>query len=149
MLPDDDKTIKIMNSVKTSIIVCGHTHIQKKIVHNKKCVLNPGAVGIPFFSGGKTQFLILHENGDIWSEEFMSLEYDIDRVIRDMHDVKLYEHAPYWSLISENILKGSNTSHSEILLRTMELCREETGECVWPDIPEKYWAQAVNEMIGL
>jgi hypothetical protein len=31
----------------------------------------------------------------------------------------------------------------------MELCREETGECMWPDIPEKCWAKAVNELIGL
>jgi hypothetical protein len=30
----------------------------------------------------------------------------------------------------------------------MELCREETGKCVWPDIPEEFWEQAVNEMIG-
>jgi predicted phosphodiesterase len=148
MLPDDDKTIKIMNSVKTSIILCGHTHIQRKIEHNKKCVLNPGAVGMSLFSGGKTQFLILRENGGIWSEEYMSLEYDIDRVIRDMHEVKLYEHAPYWSLITENILRGGNTSHGAILSRAMELCREETGKCEWPDIPEEFWEQAVNGMIG-
>jgi len=31
----------------------------------------------------------------------------------------------------------------------MELCKEGTGNCIWPDIPEKYWEQAVNEMIGL
>jgi len=31
----------------------------------------------------------------------------------------------------------------------MELCREETGGCVWPDIPEKCWAQAVNELIEI
>jgi hypothetical protein len=78
----------------------------------------------------------------------MSLEYDIDRVIRDMHEVKLYEHAPYWSKITEHILRGGNTSHVTVLLRAMELCREETGKCVWPDIPEECWEQAVNEIIG-
>lgn len=149
MLPDDDKTIEAMNSVKTSIILCGHSHVQKKIVHNEKCVLNPGAVGVPLFSEGKTQFLILHGNGGVWSEEFISLEYDALRVIRDMHEVKLDEHAPYVSLITENILCGGNTTHLEIVSRAMELCREETGVCVWPDIPEKCWAQAVNELIGL
>ncbi len=149
MLPDDGKTIEIMNNVKTSIILCGHTHIQRKIVHNKKCALNPGAVGIPLYSKGKTQFLILHGSDGIWSEEFISLEYDVDRVIRDMHEVKLNEHAPYWSLITENILHGGNTSHGKVLSRVMELCREETGDCVWHDIPEKYWGQAVNEIIGI
>lgn len=77
------------------------------------------------------------------------LEYDVDRVIREMHEVKLYEHAPYWSMITENILRGGNTSHGKILSRVMELCREEIGDCVWPDIPEKCWAKAVNEIIGL
>ena len=149
MLPDDDRTIEIMNNVNTSIILCGHTHIQRKIVHNKKCVLNPGSVGIPLYSKGKTQFLILHGSDGILSEEFINLGYDVDRVIGDMHKVKLDEHAPYWSLITENILHGGNTSHGKVLSRVMELCSEETGGCVWPDIPEKYWGQAVNEMIGI
>ncbi|WP_234121638.1 metallophosphoesterase family protein [Clostridium hydrogenum] len=148
MLPDDARTIEAMNSVKTSIILCGHSHVQRKIVYNNKCALNPGAVGIPLFSGGKTQFLILHGNDGIWSEEFISLEYDTNMVIRDMHEVKLHEHAPYWSLITENILHGGNISHGKVLSRAINLCMEETGSCVWPDIPERFWAQAVNEIIG-
>lgn len=149
MLPDNDRTIEVINSVKTSIILCGHSHIQRKIVHKEKSVLNPGSVGLPLFSEGKTQFLILHGTDRIWLEEFISLEYDVDRVIRDMHEVKLHEHAPYWSMLTENILHGGNTSHGKSLSRAMELCREETGDCVWPHIPEKFWEQAVNEILGI
>jgi predicted phosphodiesterase len=149
MLPEDDRTIEVMNSVKTFIILCGHTHVQRKIVHYDKCVLNPGAVGMSLFAEGKTQFLILHGNDGKWSEEFINLQYDVDTVIKEMHEVKLDEHAPYWSLVTENILRGCNTSHGKLLSRTMELCREDTGNCVWPDIPEKYWAMAVDEILGL
>lgn len=149
MLPDDAGTIEAMDSVKTSIILCGHSHIQRKIVHNNKCALNPGAVGVPLFSGGKTQFLILHGNGGIWSEEFISLDYDTNMAIRDMHEVKLYEHAPYWTLITESILRGGNISHGKVLSRAMNLCMEETGACVWPDIPEKFWKQAIDELIEI
>lgn len=149
MLPNDDRTIEVMNSVKTSIILCGHSHIQNKIVHKEKHVLNPGAVGVPLFSEGKTQFLILHGSGETWSEEFISLEYDVERVIRDMHEVKLDEHAPYWSVLTKNILRGGNTAHGKILSRAIELCRKETGDCLWPNIPENCWAQAVNELIEL
>lgn len=148
MLPDDDRTIEVMNNVKTSIILCGHTHIQRKLVHNDKCVLNPGAVGVPFYSEGKTQFLILHGDGRKWSEEFINLDYDVDRVIKDMQEADLAGHAPYWSLITESILRGGNISHGRILSRAMDLCRKDTGNCVWPEIPEKYWAQAVHELIG-
>lgn len=149
LLQNDDMTMKIMNGVKTSIILCGHTHIQRKIVHNEKCTLNPGAVGVPLFSGGKTQFLILHVDSGIWSEEFISLEYDVDRVIKDMYEAKLDMHAPYWRVLTENILRGGNISHGKVLSRAMELCREETGDCEWPYIPEEFWAKAVNELIGL
>lgn len=71
----------------------------------------------------------------------------MQRVISDMYDVKLNEHAPYWSLITETILRGGNVSHGEILSIAMELCRKATGVCVWPDIPEEFWAQAVNEIL--
>ncbi len=104
---------------------------------------------MPLFSEGKTQFLILHGNDGMWSEEFISLEYNANRVINDIHEVKLDVHAPYWSLITEHNLRKGNTSHGEILSRAMDLCKEETGDCVWPDIPEKYWTQAIDEIIGL
>ncbi len=149
LLPDNVRTIDIMNRVNTPVILCGHTHVQRKIVHNDKCVLNPGSIGMPLFSEGKTQFLILHGNDGMWSEEFISLEYNANRVINDMHEVKLDEHAPYWSLITEHTLREGHTSHGEILTRAMNLCKDENGECVWPDIPEKYWEQAVDEIIGL
>lgn len=149
LLPDDVRTINIMDSVNPSVILCGHTHRQQKIVHNEKCVLNPGSVGIPFFSEGRTQFLILHGNEDTWTEEFISLEYDRDKVIHDMQEANLFEHAPYWSLITENILRNGNVSHSDILSRAMDICREDTGACVWPDIPEKYFGMAVDEMMDI
>ena len=148
LLPNDDRTIEAIISVDTPIILCGHSHIQRKFIHNEKCVLNPGSVGVPLFSKGETQFMILHGNDGKWVEEFISLIYDVDRVILDMHEEKLDEHAPYWSKITEHILCGGNTSHGTVLSRAMELRRKETGKCVWPDIPEVFWEQAVNEMIG-
>ena len=66
-----------------------------------------------------------------------------------MREAKLDERAPYWSMITENMLRGGNMSHSHVLSRAMELCRNETGDCVWPDIPERCWAQAVNEIAEL
>ncbi len=149
LLPNDVKTIEIMNSVNASVILCGHTHKQQKIIHNEKCVLNPGSIGMPLFSEGKTQFLILHGNDGVWTEEFISLEYSVDRVINDLHSARLYEYAPYWSLITEYVLRTGLKSQGEILSRAVDLCKKETGDCIWPDIPEKYWAQAVEETIGL
>lgn len=163
--PNDRRTIEVMESVKTPIILCGHSHVQGKIVHKDKRVLNPGSVGVPIYSGGKTQFLILHSEDIIggakksanvlpgqqeqWQEEFISLDYDFEKVIDEMQEVKLYEHAPYWCVITESILRGGNITHGDILPRVTELCRQATGECVWPDIPEEYWEQGVREVLGI
>lgn len=38
--------------------------------------------------------------------------------------------------------------HGSVLSRAMELCRRETGECIWPNVPEKYYKQAIDELIN-
>ncbi len=148
LLPDDVKTIEVINNVETPLILCGHSHIQRRFVHNDKCVLNPGSVGVPFLSEGKTQFLILHGTDWCWREEFISLQYDVERVILDLQEAKLHEHAPYWSRVTENILRGGNISHGVVLSRALEIGKEETGRCIWPNIPEECWARAVKELLG-
>ena len=145
LLPEDEKTMRIMDRVETPLVLCGHTHVQRKIAYGEKNVLNPGAVGIPLGSGGKTQYMILHGENGAWREEFISLSYDTDRVIREMYEAGMQFHAPYWSLITEKILREGKVSHGTILGRVMELCKTDCGCCNWPDIPEKYWEQAIGE----
>lgn len=36
----------------------------------------------------------------------------------------------------------------KIVYKAMELCRNELGECNWPNVPEKYWDLEALEMIG-
>ena len=146
LLPNDDKTIEIMESVDTSIILCGHTHIQNKIEYKGKIILNSGAVGVPLHSNGKSQFLILHEIDNIWKEEFVSLEYDVEKVIADIHTSGLDKYAPYWCKVTENLLLNGNISHGTVLAKAMTLCKDETGNCIWPNVPEKYWKRALAEM---
>lgn len=146
--PERKRTFEIMEAVGTSVILCGHTHVQMKIEHQGKRVLNGGAVGMPLQSGGLAQFLILHGENREWTEEFISLDYDVERVIRELHEEKMNEHAPGWCRVTENMLRGGTVSHGAALGRAMELCRMETGSCVWPEIPERFWQQAVKELLG-
>ena len=146
LLPNNDKTIEIMESVDTSIILCGHTHIQNIIEYKGKVILNAGAVGVPLHSNGKSQFLILHEIDNIWKEEFVSLEYDVEKVIADIHTSGLDKYAPYWCIVTENLLHNGNISHGTVLAKAMTLCKDETGNCIWPNVPEKYWKRAVAEI---
>lgn len=147
LLPNNDKTFEIMEAIDTSIILCAHTHIQNKIENRGKTVLNPGSVGVPLNSSGKSQFMILREKDKQWKEEFVGLEYDVEKVIAGLYTSGLDKHAPYWCLVTENLLRDGKISHGTVLARAMSLCNEETGTCIWPSVPEKYWKQAVNEFM--
>lgn len=152
LLPDDEKTYEIMDSLKADIIFCGHTHIQREFVHNGKKVINPGAVGVPLQSMGKAQFVLLHEMKNVheteggYKEEFISLEYDIERELENFRLSGLIEYAPYWYKVTKQLLKTGSVSHGVVLSKAMELCREEEGECIWPYIPERYWEKAYKSI---
>ncbi|MBO5145076.1 MAG: metallophosphoesterase family protein [Lachnospiraceae bacterium] len=148
LLPDDERTFSIMECERNCHIICGHTHIQGIIEHNGKKVFNAGAVGVPLNSGGKAQFMILSGTKGVWSHEFISLDYDVEKVISELHASGLSERAPHWCKVTEHLLRTGNGSHGAVLARAMVLCSEQEGSCHWPDVPEQYWAKAVEEMIG-
>ena len=146
MLPEDENTLQIMERTQTPLILFGHTHVRTRIAGKDRLAINPGSAGISYRSGGKAQYLLLHGRNGGWEEEPVSLPYDTDRVIRELHESGLYRHAPYWCVVTENILRGGELSHGTVLARVMELCTQDTGSCSWPDIPEKYWEKVIAEL---
>ena len=145
MIIGSDRTKEILENSDVELIIYGHTHRQGKTEHKSRVVLNPGSLGVPLGSDGKAQFLILESTESGWQEEFVSLEYDVDAVIADMEADNLFFHAPSWSKSTERLLSNGRVSNGAVLGRAMELCKQETGECNWPDIPEKYWEKALIE----
>ena len=167
--PNDEKTLEILRKSPTEIILCGHTHRQGCIsmdnlpksictgdvqeqtsgceVANKR-ILNPGSVGIPLESGGKTQFMILTGENGRWQEEFISLDYDVARVLAELEEEHLFDKAPGWCKVTRRVLLEGAPSHGIVLKRAMDLCKEAMGVCNWPDIPEIYWNKAIDELIG-
>lgn len=147
LLPNNENTFLIMEENASDYILCGHTHIQGKIGRYGKVVLNAGSVGVPMYSNGKTQFMIGKGMQDRWDYEFISLEYDIENVIADLHTSGLSSKAPYWCKVTETLLRTGEISHGTVLARAMTLCKDTFGECSWPNIPEECWEQAVKELI--
>ncbi len=142
---------EVLEQADADYILCGHTHIQGKTVHVGRTALNPGAVGVPLKADGKTQFAILHGENDAWREEFISLDYDRERVVRELDESGLAARAYHWCKITKLLLENKlpeKIGHARLLERTMELCRQGEGVCHWPDIPDQYWDMALAE-IGL
>lgn len=144
-----DNSKKLFDDTDAGVVLCGHTHVRRENHENERILLNPGAVGMPLQSGGKAQFLTLSGEGHQWKHEFVDLEYDVETVIRELEEEKLYEIAPSWTKITEHMLRNGTISHGAVLNRANQLCHEETGHWGWPDIPEKYWAQAVKECLSV
>ena len=146
MLPDNDKTNQIIDGCACKYILCGHTHLQGVIKRDDKVVLNPGAVGVPLHSGGKAQFMILHQNRQEWTYEFISIDYDKRKVIKELQESGLEKAAPYWTQVTKHLILTGEVSHGTVLAKAMRLCEEETGKSNWCSIPNKYWEKAIAEL---
>jgi putative phosphoesterase len=144
----DDNLHILLEDTGESVVLCGHTHKRKELVMEGRVLLNPGSVGLPLDSKGLSQFLILSGENGKWSYEFVDMEYDIDAAIQELHEEKLFAVAPCWTRTTEYVLRHGDVSHGTVLSRAMQLLYEDTGKWCWPDIPEKYWERAVEELIG-
>jgi hypothetical protein len=50
-----------------------------------------------------------------------------------------------WAVLAKEAIKTGRDVTVNVLSRAMDLCKKETGESIWPFIPEKYWEKAVRE----
>ena len=111
-------------------------------------IVNPGAVGVPLHSGGKTQFMILHGEDGIWKQEFFSLPYDVNVTLKSMKDERLFVKAPGWYQITKHLLLTGETSHAEIVRHVRNQYFKDIGKCDLKDIPEWYWKQELIKIYG-
>lgn len=141
LLPDDEKTREAVSEYSEKYIVCGHTHEQQLIMNDTKIVLNVGSVGVPLHSKMKTQYMILNSDGQEWKNKFISLDYDVYSVIKEMHESGLWDLTPYWCKITEHLLYTGEISHGTVLNEVMRLNGYKDN---WYSIEEIYWDEALK-----
>lgn len=142
---DRRNTRKTLSGLKTNLLVHGHQHVQEVYEYRDKKSLNPGSVGIPWYHDGRTQFAILHGRGETWEEELIQLDYDREALLEEFEQSGLMEMAPAWAAVTMHTIRTGRDLNETVKLRAMQLCREELGQAVWPDIAEEYWARALLE----
>ena len=142
MLPNDEKSREVAHKYAEGYIVCGHTHIQQMVLNDKKIVWNAGAVGVPLHSEGKTQYMLLHSDGQEWKHEFITLDYDVDSVIKEIYESGLGDITPYWCKITEHLLYTGEISHGTVLNEVMKLNGYQDN---WYNIEERYWEEALRK----
>ncbi|SDB24062.1 metallophosphoesterase [Butyrivibrio sp. INlla16] len=144
MREGNDYIDELTEKLESELTICAHFHIQMQYVRNGKRVINPGSVGLSFRCGGKAQFMMLHGNDGRWEPEFISLPYEVEEVIREMDEEKLWKHAPAWYQVTRSIILGGDVSQGKILKKAFELCEKAEGFAQWGKIPEKYWDMALD-----
>ena len=175
MTSGTEATMALMEAESSQLIFCGHTHVREVFEHGGKKVINPGAVGTSIHSGGKAQFVILYGKNGSWREEFVDQDYDVDRTIAEFDESGLRDRAPGWMRVTEHMLRtgeydiesnrammlkfvqrAKQAGKAEVLIvylkkvlhRAMALCKEEVGYYIWPDMPDRYWEQAIEEIMS-
>lgn len=148
--PEGENTAELMKNLDVDLLVSGHVHFQEDRTYGEKKLLHPGAVGVSWNFEGKTQYMMLHGNGSGWEAVFFQLDYDVEKIVKDFETSGLNEKAPSWSKITIHTLRTGMDHNLDCLNRATELCKKEKGNACWPDIPEKYWQQALREFgVGL
>lgn len=133
--------------IAEDFILCGHTHVASAVHKSGKKIWNPGAIGLPLCGECVAQCMILYGENGTWRPDYLEIPYDIDAEIEHMKRADLFKKAPYWSVVTVDLLRGGSVSHGAVLKYAMNLCKEERGECVWPMIPESYMERAVNSLV--
>lgn len=143
--PEGENTVVLMKSLDVNLLVSGHVHFQEEKEYNDKKILHPGAVGVSWYFDGKTQYIMLHGSKAGWEAEFFQLDYDVEKLVKDFETSGLNQKAPAWSKITIHTLRTGTDYNSACLRQASKLCEEAEGSVTWPDIPEKYWQQALQE----
>lgn len=91
--------------------------------------------------------MILHQNKQEWTYEFISIDYDKEKTIKELQESGLEKAAPYWTQVTKHLILTGEVSHGTVLVKAMNLCEEETGKSNWYNIPGKYWEKAIAELL--
>lgn len=78
-----------------------------------------------------------------WNHNIFSLEYDVKKVVEELHESGLWDKSPYWCKITEHLLDTGEISHGAVLNYVMKLNEYKDP---WYDIAPSYWEKALHDM---
>ena len=146
LYPEETATNLYMDKCASDIIICAHTHQQFIYKYNNKILLNPGSIGLPLGSDGKSQYAIL-EN-DKWDVhiELIQQDYTKELICKEFADSGLDNQARIYSkAIKKELISGINYM-PRILHKAKELMYKYGYEGDSLNIPEICWEEAYNSI---
>lgn len=142
----DEVLVKVAREIDSKMILCGHFHIQTEYERQGITVINPGAVGVALYGHQTAQFMMLKGEDGVWEKEFISIPYDVEAVIGEMDEERLYEQAPGFYRMTCDLLRVGEHSIAERLRAVAAATREELGIMDYREIPEEFWDRKLTEI---
>jgi hypothetical protein len=76
------------------------------------------------------------------SRRFRSVEYDISKVVKELHESGLLDMTPYWCGITVHLLKTGKISHGSVL---GEVMKANDYKDPWYAISKEYWDETLKK----
>ena len=104
--PDHARFPGVLDDMRTTCFLAGHSHKQFAAVRNGKLVLNPGSVGVPRDHGYLTQYALLTVEGGQTMPTLRQIPYDVRAAVRHQME-QLLPVAGYWAIgVLYDVLTG-------------------------------------------
>ncbi|MDF2985644.1 MAG: metallophosphoesterase [Eubacterium sp.] len=137
-----------LRNLEESCLLCGHSHMQFLYSNYGKTVINPGSVGVQTNGQTKSQFAILNWNKDQWLTEFISVEYNIGKLLSEFEVSGLNHKAKMWSKAIQKSLQTGINYPLMCLELAYKLASEAETLCEPFYIEEEFWNEA-GRRIGI
>jgi predicted phosphodiesterase len=100
--PDDERDVWMLNGIRDTTIVFGHSHLQfRRAGPAGTTLINPGSVGMPLDGDVRAAYALRHDDGEF---ELRRVEYDVERA------AAAYEamHGGFGDVGAQRIRRGSD-----------------------------------------
>lgn len=148
-----------LEKIDEDYLICAHTHRPGITYEKGKCYANTGSCGIAIADCGYAQCLVLEsvkkkgfDNACeiCWAPQLIRVPYDQNKVVEDMFETGLYDYAPWYINANIHIFLTGIDKCAELVALSGEKMAADPGnqdkEVKWPNIDEKYFAQAAKEL---
>lgn len=142
VIPGHPDTDEMFSDMKTNLALVGHTHFLFVMQKGRKTIANAGPVGVPSRNMTGACFLMLESKKDSWQPSIHRVEYDINKVIREIDESGLAQKSNVWARGIKAMLKTGR----EYLLEVLDLVKLYSGQTGLSMDDESLWDKAAKEL---
>jgi len=102
------RVFQILDNVSEDIFICGHSHRQWTLNHNKTLAINPGSVGFPIGDRFKVYFTILSIDSELKVDNY-KIDYDHSGFLNDFKEEEFFNRiGPIGKAMFYTLLSGES-----------------------------------------